>query len=142
MDTSPEYIKMSGMAKKIQMVRPNPNDENSCDGEYTAFFYLPKKGKIEILKWDNDEGHPIIGDYGNEDEAAVWLPRQDELQGMINQPQDFIGNWPIILMEKVVKWSEICRYGIYTWGESFEQLWLAFVMKEKFNKTWNGEDWI
>jgi len=23
-----------------------------------------------------------------------------------------------------------------------EQLWLAFVMKEKHNKTWNGKDWI
>ena len=22
-----------------------------------------------------------------------------------------------------------------------EQLWLAFVMKEKFGKVWNGEDW-
>ena len=25
---------------------------------------------------------------------------------------------------------------------SMEQLWLAFVMKSKYNKTWNGEDWI
>ena len=24
---------------------------------------------------------------------------------------------------------------------SMEQLWLAFVMKEKYNKTWNGEEW-
>jgi len=24
---------------------------------------------------------------------------------------------------------------------SMEQLWLAFVMKEKFDKVWNGEDW-
>ena len=23
-----------------------------------------------------------------------------------------------------------------------EQLWLAFIMKEKYNKVWNGEDWI
>ena len=26
--------------------------------------------------------------------------------------------------------------------ESLEQLWLAFVMKEKYNKTWDGESWI
>ena len=25
---------------------------------------------------------------------------------------------------------------------SMEQLWLAFVMKEKYNKIWNGEEWI
>ena len=25
--------------------------------------------------------------------------------------------------------------------KSWEQLWLAFVMKEKFNKIWDGEKW-
>ena len=25
---------------------------------------------------------------------------------------------------------------------SFEQLWLVFVMKEKYGKTWNGQDWV
>ena len=25
---------------------------------------------------------------------------------------------------------------------SMEQLWLAFVMKDKYKKVWNGEDWI
>lgn len=25
---------------------------------------------------------------------------------------------------------------------SGEQLWLAFVMKKKFNKTWDGEKWV
>lgn len=24
---------------------------------------------------------------------------------------------------------------------SMEQLWLAFVMKEKYNKTWDGNEW-
>lgn len=26
--------------------------------------------------------------------------------------------------------------------KTMEQLWLAFVMKECFNKTWNGKQWI
>ena len=25
---------------------------------------------------------------------------------------------------------------------SMEQLWLAFVMKEKYSKQWNGKEWI
>jgi len=25
---------------------------------------------------------------------------------------------------------------------SMEQLWLAFVMNEKYNKVWNGKDWM
>jgi hypothetical protein len=31
--------------------------------------------------------------------------------------------------------------GVYD-EASPEQLWLAFVMKEKYNKVWNGEDWV
>jgi len=30
-------------------------------------------------------------------------------------------------------------YGIFL--PSFEQLWLAYIMHEKYNKVWNGEDW-
>ena len=33
----------------------------------------------------------------------------------------------------------VCNGRYFT---SFEQLWLAFVMKEKFNKVWDGKDWI
>jgi len=25
---------------------------------------------------------------------------------------------------------------------SMEQLWLAFVMKELYNKQWSGEEWV
>lgn len=28
------------------------------------------------------------------------------------------------------------------WLISMEQLWLAFVMKELYNKQWDGEKWI
>ena len=49
---------------------------------------------------------------------SIWLPRQDQLQGMVE----------------------------YTVGvnkfNSMEQLWLAFVMSEKYNKKWDGKDWI
>jgi len=71
----------------------------------------------------------------------VWLPRQDQLQEMVILPRDFIGNRPIVLTNKLIEWSEIYHHGIYTWGESFEQLWLAFVMSEKYNKNWIGETW-
>ena len=31
-----------------------------------------------------------------------------------------------------------CDYGL----ETMEQLWLVFVMHEKYNKEWSGEEWI
>jgi hypothetical protein len=59
-----------------------------------------------------------------------WLPRQDQLQEMLSnninytiQVQGFDG-----MLE-------------FSGRQSWEQLWLAFVLKEKFNKVWNGEKW-
>ena len=65
--------------------------------------------------------------------GGVWLPRQDQLQEMVAQD----GNLPVW---KVEEW-------FHNWiprgarPESFEQLWLAFVMKEKYDKVWDGK-WV
>jgi len=85
----------------------------------------------------NESDWWMIGSYGDE----VWLPRQDQLQDMINSP----------LEEKLSSFVEFC----YEYGESggdmmeypklfisFEQLWLSFVMKGKFFKVWIEEDWV
>ena len=71
------------------------------------------------------------GDWYYATESRVCqLDRQDQLQEMVGYSDihslmmhfwDFIG------------YDHICT--------SLEQLWLAFVMKEKYNKTWNGENW-
>jgi hypothetical protein len=53
---------------------------------------------------------------------CVWLPRQDQLQEMYGTFQECSVNGGVVT--------------------SMEQLWLAFVMKEKHNKVWNGNDWI
>ena len=76
----------------------------------------------------------------------TWLPTQGQLQDIIGYPSP----------------HEILRHfynGIYSVDEhrhdmlrnvdkywysfsTMEQLWLAFVMQEKFNKTWTGEEWV
>ena len=64
---------------------------------------------------------------------TIWLPRQDQLQGMLNREND-----RYLMVQEFSYWvSE--NYASYY---SMEQLWLAFVMKEKFNKTWDGDNWI
>ena len=42
-----------------------------------------------------------------------------------------------------LKWNEI-GFGtpLENSFDSFERLWLMFIMKENFNKTWNGKEWI
>lgn len=70
----------------------------------------------------------------------VWLPRQDQLQDMIHDykasQMKFSGNHGLIMdfASWVADESNLPCV-------SFEQLWLAFVMHEKFNKNWNGTTW-
>ena len=67
----------------------------------------------------------------------LWLPRQDQLQEMVEwkrleQLQDtFIG------FDNRQPWAGKAD----STPPSMEQLWLAFVMKEKHDKTWDGDKW-
>lgn len=64
--------------------------------------------------------------YYNDTKKTVWLPTQDRLQEMLE--------------ERYARAIENQNYWMsFT---SREQLWLAFVMKEKYGKIWNGEDWV
>jgi len=44
-------------------------------------------------------------------------------------------------VKEMDKFVGYCICGMHR-HDSMEQLWLAFVMKEKYNKIWNGENWI
>ena len=69
----------------------------------------------------------------NFEREHFWLPRQDQLQEMVD------GGFTHQTLERFYQWyhSEISRN-----LSSMEQLWLAFVMKEKYNKTWDGDKWV
>ena len=101
-----------------------------------------------ISGYETDMGHygPSIKDYETNDlgwkcKDFIWLPRQDQLQEMVKRQttqmlmSDFWDN---------PQWKEYLIYEkpyfmIFT---SMEQLWLAFVMKERWNKIWEDGKWI
>lgn len=67
---------------------------------------------------------------------CIWLPHQDQLQEMVESEN---------LLFKVKGFWEFCcsaTFIKFRGYHSMEQLWLAFVMKEKFNKIWDGEKWV
>jgi len=84
----------------------------------------------------------------------IWLPRQDQYQKMVYE--DIVQNcqktthWELkdyyfeMLTDafKLRKWYIQDQCYDYDHINSMEQLWLAFVMMEKFNKEWDGEEWI
>ena len=74
--------------------------------------------------------------------GGVWLPHQDQLQEMITA--DLYG-WKRINAKDRLEFF-YCFVNDITprWlliETSMEQLWLAFVMKEKHDKVWDGK-WV
>jgi len=63
----------------------------------------------------------------------IWLPRQDQLQGVYDDNKGFTHQ---TLHHFIAAYNR--GLGLHN---SMEQLWLAFVMKEKYSKVWNGEEW-
>jgi len=131
MDTSKEYIEMCEKAEEIQGNHKIVSGDYFNDGEICA----------EVLEVENNEGYLIKSIYGKYflPSECVWLPRQDQLQEMINQ--DYLTGFIYDLYEFSKEWlyhdnGNDLRF------TSLEQLWLAFVMYEKFNKVWDGKEWI
>ena len=67
----------------------------------------------------------------------IWLPTQEQLQEMVDR------DW----------YKVFCKFLLWHWNSepnakefasmfnSMNEVWLAFVMKEKYNKIWTGEKW-
>ncbi len=107
---------------------------------------LPELGKY--IPRDSEGCIPGTQDCGIDNDSGKLVPlfRQDQLQEMLSRP----------LVRTLVKHFEIFSNGCeylegFTWAEkakyidsltSMEQLWLAFVMKEKHGKTWDGNEWV
>ena len=68
--------------------------------------------------------------------VPIW--QQDQLQGMVYN-EDRPGAWDLFcdFDEFIITYSR--EAGDYTL--SAEQLWLAFVMHEKFSKKWTNGEW-
>ncbi len=70
----------------------------------------------------------------------IWLPYQHQLQAM------YLRDMPDGTYQKVATLAEVFHdyhkaSGYPSYAFSMEQLWLAFVMSEKYNKKWDGEKW-
>ena len=118
MDTTKQYLLMCEKANEIQVLRPTESNGDWCN--WMGDTKCINVGIVILHK------------------NIIWLPRQDQLQemiinpllsnGLINQIKDKLNNFKI---EKEVQGKII----------SMEQYLLLIVMKEKYNKVWNGTDW-
>jgi len=135
MDKSADYINMSEKAVEIQKAW-NPEEGDF----HTGYDWK----EVFIARYDlEDEQVELLGNLPH-----IWLPRQDQLQDMVINKS---GNTPYANMVNLhasfdymvrYKMLDQCPAKMYAnMFESMEQLWVAYVMQELYQKTWNGTDW-
>ena len=145
-DLSPEYIKLCSLAEEIQKSwKPKEWD-----------YYCGEKNNDP---WDNEEKIDCIipdriadsGVYGISPEnfdtegkdrfvTMFWLPRQDQLQEMINGQYNI---W-IYKNKGEILWNIFTAINGKSQEfnrDSLEKCLIEIVMGENFNKTWNGNNW-
>lgn len=123
MDTSKEYIKMCEEAKKYINKKEKLWD-----------WYYDKESKtVEVIGSLNTK-HSMGNNY-HKDEIPLY--RQDQLQEMIGDKPAYSHAWGC-----AIGFSRFINTKFYSIDYSMEQLWLAFVMHEKYNKVWDNENWI
>jgi len=120
MDTTKEYIKMCEKAKEIQKSFQSLHDTIN----HPHNLYIDRNTyKVESF---NNYKH----------RNNIWLPRQDQLQEMVSSRNAY----NLMLIFELWYDKHCGDDSEYEYG-SMEQLWLAFVMKEKYQKQWDGEKW-
>ncbi len=135
MDTSETYTKMCEKAEEIQALRREKHNLETGKWKPGDFWFHIFDKCAHIVDEYRDAWSDIPL-YIHHPIECFWLPRQDQLQEMITRDvcwsicdltarfYDFLKS-----LEPLIPFS------------SMEQLWLAFVMKERYNKTWDSDSW-
>lgn len=119
MDTSETYISMCREAKELQKLR---GDEKWQNGD--VYSCITSRGPFTSWWTDTEDEPPQMF-------RPVWLPRQDQLQDMLEGSfmEKLAGFWEAVVEGRLV---------FNTW----EQAWLSQVMRVKFHKTWDDKHWL
>ena len=131
MDTSKEYIKM---CKKVDLgFEFNIGDCVFLDNKVQPIIYADYQHHMVDNSWESYIKVPSSLKLFDSEEA-IPIYRQDQLQAMITTKciRGMVYQFKIFVNTQIefdLEWS-------------MEQLWLAFVMAEKYQKHWNGRDWV
>lgn len=129
MDLSSKYISMCEKAREIQSLC---SLKRFMD-EHTYFLCTQPgfpEGCIARAMNISDWPKPCEScEFGN----TVWLPRQDELQDMLDIKHG--------RLDGLVKKLAVC-VSDYTRSDTLEETWLRIVMRDNYNKVWDDGDWI
>ena len=140
MDQSPAYIRLCRNAHEIQELWQKQHGD----------FFVGEQGRIECWITGIHEARDIrqgvrvsspSGEGVIEIRKYVWLPKLDQLIELAQVP----GRRYELITQDFFDWTRR-DYGVIP-GEprrifqTLEQVWLAFVMQQKFEKGWTGRRW-
>jgi hypothetical protein len=148
MDATNRYVMMCQKAEDIQSLwKPKQCDFiiNLTDLEEGISFCRPAESIVQVVNmyYSEQDGEQYSRECEDLKEQALWLPRQDQLQRII-EPE----NARVYSFMSEVMGSQYYDYSKNTMViapelfYSMEQLWLGYVMKRQFQKGWNETDWI
>lgn len=131
---TPAYILMAKASDEIQKMAMGVR---WCEAHGKALYFHDEIGE-SICEFDTTE--PWWNNKGwhkQEGSGFIWLPRLDQLLGMLGGPSTFVhavahaGDGPGIYFDYEAEergdWHEVA---------------LAVVMREKYGKKWTGKDWV
>ena len=125
MDFSESYINMSDKAKEIQFQH---SVFEVGDFYYEGLDIITDKPIFSITHESEDGKRRTVANM------KTWLPRQDQLLKLIGDYAE----------QSTVMYRNIMKELLFPNPVviSMEQLCLTIVMKEKYSKVWNGNDWV
>ena len=147
MDATNRYVMMCQKAEEIQNLwRPKQCDFiiNLTDIEEGLSFCKPAESLIQVVNmyYEEKDNENYLRECEEVKEEALWLPRQDQLQKIIEPDNSRVYAMMINVIESqyydAPKQTMVSAPEIF---HSMEQLWLAYIMREKFKKEWNDEEW-
>lgn len=90
----------------------------------------------EIFKNRNDELGYVRYVFG---ERSIWLPSQEQLQEMVKDEIGRLLRDFVLFARNYFHPPTMDKINVRFY--SMSELWLAYVMKKKYKKYWDSEDW-
>ena len=142
------FVDVIKEAKELQELW-KPRSADFVLGEFIGYIkLLDRIGEQASLERFDSDGE-LSGKYAWYDkEEMVWLPRQDQLQELMNVEGKSLNviydfNYEILYSypDDIIEHEDIHLKTYYLQFDTMEQLWLAYIMKSKFNKLWKDSKW-
>ena len=155
MDLTQLYIEMCEQADEVQ------ENYQPQQGDYTArsceYGYKNRENRIGLISWNRDMGREqlrwrilteedgiTLGDEKPQDNylhKMIWLPRQDQLQELVPINIGTFRDNFYTIFSHFSMWA-LNEKNLNYIALTPEQLWLIYIMRLRFNKQWNGYEWV